>query len=480
MTICGADVSSHEARIAIGLGLRLESIRRYIFVSPFRSIKNKQLESSFFLMMSLLSDLRWRGLIHQTTDDPGMEAWLEERPRTVYAGFDPTADSLHVGSLLGLIVLRRFQKAGHKPIALVGGATGMIGDPSGKSAERNLLSREDLQRNVAGLGEQMSRFLDFQSGKNAAELVNNFDWIGPWSYLEFLRDVGKNFPVNVMLAKDSVKSRLGRNASGEGDGMSYTEFSYMLLQAYDFVHLNKSHGCELQAGGSDQWGNITAGIDLGRRMRGVQLRGLTWPLLTKSDGTKMGKTESGAVWLSADRTSPYEFYQYWINVDDADVAACLRMLTELSREEIEALDSARVADAGKRESQRRLAEELTRLVHQETGLAIAKKATAIFFGAEINDLDDDQLSQIFADVPSKELARTRLEKEGLPILDALVESGLAKSKGEARRTVGQGGAYVNNRRVEGIDACLTSAHLASQSVMVLRSGKKRYALLRFQ
>ena len=429
--------------------------------------------------MTLLSDLRWRGLVHQTTDDAGLEGWLEERPRTVYAGFDPTAESLHVGSLLGLIVLRRFQQAGHKPIAVVGGATGMIGDPSGKSAERNLLSKEDLARNVAAMGQQMSQFLDFECGDNSAALVNNFDWVGPWSYLEFLRDIGKNFPVNVMLAKDSVKSRLGRNEGEQVDGMSYTEFSYMLLQAYDFVHLYEKYGCELQAGGSDQWGNITAGIDLARRMRSVQLRGITWPLLTKSDGTKMGKTESGAVWLSADKTSPYQFYQYWINVDDADVGGCLRMLTDLSREEIESLDAAREADAGKRESQRRLAEELTRLVHQDQGLAVARQATNIFFGAEISDLDDDQLSQIFADVPSKVLSRSALGGDGFPILEAMVEAGLAKSKGEARRTVGQGGAYVNNRRVDGIETCLTSEHLASETVMVLRSGKKKYALLRF-
>ncbi len=429
--------------------------------------------------MTFLSDLRWRGLIHQTTDDAGFEAWLEERPRTVYAGFDPTADSLHIGSLLGLIVLRRFQLAGHKPIAVVGGATGMIGDPSGKSAERNLLSKEDLEKNIAGMGEQMRRFLDFDCGSCSAELVNNFDWVGPWSYLEFLRDVGKNFPVNVMLAKDSVKSRLGRGDQLQGDGMSYTEFSYMLLQAYDFVHLHDKLGCQLQAGGSDQWGNITAGIDLARRMRGVQLRGLTWPLLTKSDGTKMGKTESGAVWLSAERTSPYQFYQYWINVDDTDVGGCLRMLTELSREEVESLDAAREADAGKRESQRRLAEELTQLVHQADGLAVAQRATEIFFGAEISDLDDAQLTQIFVEVPSKQFPRSRLREEPLTIIDALVEAGLAKSKGEARRTVGQGGAYINNRRIEGIDTQLTTKHLASETVMVLRSGKKKYALLRF-
>ncbi len=431
------------------------------------------------MSLSLLSDLRWRGLIHQTTDDVGLEAWLNEKPRTVYAGFDPTADSLHVGSLLGLIVLRKFQQAGHLPIAVVGGATGMIGDPSGKRDERKLLSQMDLERNVAGLRSQLAAFLDFNPGPCAARLVNNLDWTGPWSYLQFLRDVGKNFPVNVMLAKDSVKSRLGSEDARQGGGMSYTEFSYMLLQAYDFVHLHDTFGCDLQAGGSDQWGNITAGIDLARRMRGVQLYGLTWPLLTKNDGTKMGKTASGAVWLSAERTSPYHFYQYWINIDDTDVGSCLRMLTELPRAEIEALDSAREAEAGKRESQRQLAKALTELVHGEQGLTAAQKATDIFFGAEINDLSNRQLGEIFADVPSCQMSNSRLA-EGLPILDALVESGLAKSKGDARRTVQQGGAYVNNRRVDGIDARLTLDQLASETVIVLRSGKKKYALLRFQ
>jgi tyrosyl-tRNA synthetase len=297
-----------------------------------------------------------------------------------------------------------------------------------------------------------------------------------YGYLEFLRDVGKNFPVNVMLAKDSVKSRLER----DDVGMSYTEFSYMLLQAYDFVYLYDKYNCQLQVGGSDQWGNITAGIDLARRMRGVQLYGITNPLLTKADGAKMGKTEQGAVWLSAKRTSPYQFYQYWINVEDADVGKCLRMLTELSREEIEALDKSREADAAKRESQRRMAEEMTRLVHGETGLAAAQRATEIFFGAEIADLDDAQLGEIFGDVPSKTLSRGRLsEGGGLSIVDALVEAGLAKSKGDARRTVEQGGAYVNNRRVESVEAQLSGRDLASETVMVLRSGKKKYALLRF-
>jgi tyrosyl-tRNA synthetase len=424
--------------------------------------------------MPLLDDLRWRGLVHQTTDDAGLSAWLESKPRAVYAGFDPTADSLHVGSLLPVLLLRRFQQAGHKPIAVVGGATGMIGDPSGKSQERNLLSPEAIEQNVAGLREQMRRFLDFDAGASAAVLVNNFDWTGPFSYLEFLRDVGKNFPVNVMLAKDSVKSRLERDDTG----LSYTEFSYMLLQAYDFVHLYDTFGCEIQVGGSDQWGNITAGIDLARRMRGVQLYGLTCPLLTKSDGSKMGKTETGTVWLSSARTSPYQFYQYWVRVDDADVGKCLRMLTTLTREENEALDAARVADAARRDSQRRLAEELTRLVHGAEGLAVAQRATDIFFGAEISDLNDAQLTEIFADVPSEQLPRGALT-DGLPIIDALVSAGLAKTKSDARRAVQQGGAYVNNRRIADVNARLSAADLASETVMVLRSGKKNYALLHF-
>jgi tyrosyl-tRNA synthetase len=430
--------------------------------------------------MAFFEDLQWRGLVHQTTD-PALGKWLENKPQTLYAGFDPTADSLHVGHMLGVMVLRRFQKAGHRPIAVVGGATGMIGDPSGKSAERNLLSKEQLQQNVAGMAAQMRRFIDFDVGGKAALLVNNHDWTGQWTYLEFLRDVGKNFPVNVMLAKDSVKSRLGRGEDADPQaGMSYTEFSYMLLQAYDFVHLYEAYGCELQAGGSDQWGNITAGIDLARRMKGAQLHGFTWPLLTKSDGSKMGKTESGAVWLAAERTSPYQFYQYWFNVDDAEAANCLRLLTELSREEIEVLDQSRASDPAKRGSQRRLAEELTKLVHGDAGLSTAKHATEIFFGAEISKLTDAELVQIFADVPSKELPASSLNAPGLPIVDALFEAGLAASKGEARRTVTQGGAYVNNRRIDSVDAKLTSADLASESVVVLRSGKKKYALLRFE
>ncbi|WP_425617914.1 tyrosine--tRNA ligase [Anatilimnocola sp. NA78] len=424
----------------------------------------------------LFADLTWRGLVNQTTADEHLPNWLNSGSRTVYCGFDPTSDSLHVGSLLPVMLLRRFQKAGHRPIALVGGATGMVGDPTGKTDERKLLDADTLRANVAGIRSQLERFIDFGDGKSTggAMLVNNFDWMGGISYLEFLRDVGKHFPVNVMLGKDSVKGRLERDS-----GISYTEFSYMLLQAYDFVVLKRKHGCELQIGGSDQWGNITAGIDLARRMDGSQLYGMTCPLLLKSDGTKMGKTEKGAVYLSAAKTSPYAFYQYWINLADADAGMALRFLTELAHEEIEALDAQRASEPHKRDSQKRLAEELTKLVHGEAGLDKARKATEIFFGAEIENLSDGELTEIFADVPNKQLAPSMLGGEGLPLIDALVESGLCKSKGDARRVVDQGGAYVNNRQQSGVNTRLTTTQLASETVMVLRSGKKNYALLRF-
>jgi tyrosyl-tRNA synthetase len=423
--------------------------------------------------VDLFTDLTWRGLIHQSTDPQQLQTWLASDQRTLYCGFDPTSDSLHIGSLLPALMLRRFQRAGHRPIALVGGATGMVGDPTGKSEERKLLSVEQLQQNMAGIERQLRALLDFQ-GPRGALLLNNHDWMRGFSFLDFLRDVGKHFPVNVMLSKDSVKDRLER----EG-GVSYTEFSYMLLQAYDFVYLNQKHGCELQIGGSDQWGNITAGIDLARRMHGAQLYAMTCPLLLTSEGVKMGKTEKGAVYLAADKTSPYSFYQYWINIADADAGMCLRFLTELSHEEIEVFDKSRADQPHLRESQKRLAEELTRLIHGELGLATAKKATDVFFGAEIENLSDAQLIDIFADVPSKSLPRDKLSGDGLPLADAFVEAGLAKSKSEARRTIAQGGAYVNNRPRTDVETKLSSTDLASETVLVLRSGKKKYGLLRF-
>lgn len=422
--------------------------------------------------MSILEELSWRGLIHQATNEQELRELLA-KPTIVYAGFDPTAESLHVGSLLPLMLLRRFQKAGHKPIALVGGATGMIGDPSGKTDERQLLSKEALAVNVAGIQKQMEQFLDFD-GPCAAVVVNNFEWMQSFSFLDFLRDVGKNFPVNVMLTKDSVKSRLERSDSG----LSYTEFSYMLLQAYDFVHLAQRFHCALQVGGSDQWGNITAGIDLGRRMLGRSLHGITCPLLTTSDGKKMGKTERGAIWLSAARTSPYEFYQYFINVADDDVLMVLRFLSEIGQDEYRELETAVRERPQDRTAQKRLAEALTGLVHGAQGLKSAEQATKTLFGAEIENLSDAELVQIFRDVPSKELPRSQLEA-GVGVIDAFCLSGLASSKSDARRSIGEGALYVNNRRVESIERTLGTGDLASETVIVLRSGKKRYALLRF-
>jgi tyrosyl-tRNA synthetase len=422
----------------------------------------------------LIEDLRWRGLLNQTTDENGIAELLNSGPQTIYIGFDPTATSLHVGGMMQLMMLRRFQRAGHNPIALVGGATGMIGDPSGKSEERNLLSADQLQKNVDGVAAQMRHFLDFE-GDNAAKLLNNFDWMKDYSYLEFLRDVGKNFPVGAMMGKESVRSRLESEA-----GLSYTEFSYMLLQAYDFVNLAQTHDCRIQAGGSDQWGNITAGIDLGRRMLGKQLFGITAPLLTTSDGRKMGKTESGAVWLDPERTSPYAFYQYWINVADEDVMRCLAYLTEIERAEYDELEDKTKNDPGQRTAQKRLAQWLTELVHGEAGVQSAQRATQILFGGELGDTTDSQLREIFADVPSCDVPKSALEGEGLWIVEALQTAKLCNSGGDARRALSEGGVYVNNTRVEDVQKRLTVDDLDGRSVLVLRRGKRKYALLKIQ
>lgn len=424
---------------------------------------------------NLLDELRWRGLIHQCTDELGLAKLLSSGPQAVYVGFDPTASSLHVGSMMQLMMLRRFQRAGHRPIALVGGATGMIGDPSGKSEERNLLSAQQLQENVDGVAAQMRCFLDFD-GDTGATLLNNFQWMQGYSYLEFLRDVGKSFPVGVMLGKESVRSRL----EGEA-GLSYTEFSYMLLQAYDFVHLCREQGCLIQAGGSDQWGNITAGIDLGRRMLGTQLFGLTAPLLTTSDGKKMGKTESGAVWLDANRTSPYQFFQYWKRVEDVDVMQCIAFLTEIERDEYDSLAEATKSDPGRQTAQNRLAEWMTTLVHGEEGLEAAQRASKKLFGGEIviGKESDAELGEIFADVPSNEVPRSRLSGDGYWVVEAFQDAGLVSSSSDARRAIKDGGAYVNNVRVTDVNRRLTEADLASETVMVLRKGKRNYALLRF-
>lgn len=425
----------------------------------------------------LLDELRWRGLLNQITDEEGLAKMLDSGMQTVYIGFDPTAPSLHVGSMMQLMMLRRFQRAGHRPIALVGGATGMIGDPSGKSEERNLLSAEQLQINVDGVAGQMRRFLDFDGedgfhGENGALLLNNFDWMKGYSYLEFLRDVGKNFPVGTMMGKESVRSRLGSEA-----GLSYTEFSYMLLQAYDFAYLAKEYGCKIQAGGSDQWGNITAGIELGRRMIGQQLFGMTAPLLTTSDGRKMGKTESGAVWLDAERTSPYAFYQYWINVADDDVMRCIAYLTEIEKSEYDDLAEQTETNPGRRAAQKRLAQWMTELVHGPEGIESAKRATQILFGGELGDTPDSQLREIFADVPSNEVTAEQLDGDGLWIVEALQIAGLCGSGGEARRSVKEGGVYLNNVRVDDDQRRIGASDFGDRFVVVLRRGKRKYALL---
>jgi tyrosyl-tRNA synthetase len=428
------------------------------------------------MTLDLVTDFEARGLIHQATDAARLREWLATPGRRIYAGFDPTADSLHVGHLVALVLLRRVAEAGHEPVALIGGATGMIGDPSGRSEERNLLSPDELAANIAGVGTQIRHILNAPGPGTAARhhVVDNADWMRGVGYLAFLRDVGKHVPLAQMLAKDSVKSRLDRDG-----GLSYTEFSYMLLQAWDFVHLSDALECRVQIGGSDQWGNITAGIELGRRLRSRELHGITCPLLTKSDGTKMGKTASGAIWLDPRRTSPYRFYQYWINLDDDDAGRCLARLTSLPIDEIRAIDARRAANPADRETQKRLAEELTRLVHGDAGLDAARQATAIFFGAEIGRLDDGQLAEIFGDVPSRDFARSSLEGEGLPLVEAFEATGLSQSRGAARRTIEQGGAYVNNRRVADAAHRLTTKDLVGGSTLVLRSGKKSYAIARF-
>jgi tyrosyl-tRNA synthetase len=427
--------------------------------------------------MNLFHDLQYRGIVKQVTD-PELERVLGAGPITLYIGFDPTADSLHVGSLLPLLTLRRFQLAGHKVIALVGGATGMIGDPSFKAQERALLDEAQLQHNLAGITKVIERFLVLD-GENAATVVNNFDWFKNVSYLQFLRDIGKHFTVNHMIAKESVRARL----EDREHGISYTEFSYMLLQAYDFYRLHKDRGCVLQCGGSDQWGNITAGIELTRRMEAAEGRpqpkmfGLTHPLVTKADGTKFGKSEQGTVWLDAKRTSPYRFYQFFIQTADADVISYLKYFTFLSREEITALEESLQREPEKRAAQQALAREVTRLVHGEDEVARAEAATQALFGTSIRDLDEATLLDVMSDAPSTQKSRDALGTYTL--IDALVESGLCTSKGAARKDIAAGGVYVNNERVNDVAATLKSSDLIGGSHVVLRKGKKNYHLLRF-
>lgn len=422
--------------------------------------------------MSLYEELSWRGFIKQMTHDE-LRTVLDTEPLTLYCGFDPTAESLHIGSLLPILGLAHFQRHGHKPLALVGGGTGLIGDPSGKTQERSMLTREDVERNVAGIRGQLERFLDF-SGDHAAVLLNNADWLCEIRLLDFLRDIGKHFSINMMLNRDSVRMRL----EDRDHGISYTEFSYILLQSYDFLYLNEKYECRLQVGGADQWGNIVSGMDLARRLRGAATYGLTFPLVTKSDGSKFGKSEGGNIWLDAGRTSPYKFYQFWLNQSDADVGRYLRYFTFLSRDEVETLEAQHAEAPHKRDAQRTLAAEVTRLVHGDTALANALAASQAMFGGDLSVLDARTLHEIFDEMPGAEFAADVLHADKL-LLDALVEAGVFASKGEARRLTRNGGLYVNNQRVDSEDQKISDSMLLSGNMMVIRTGKKNYHLLRF-
>lgn len=423
--------------------------------------------------VSLLEELAQRGLVEQTTHEQELQKALQTERLSVYCGVDPTADSIHVGHLLPFLTLARLQKAGHRPVVLVGGATGMIGDPSGRDSERTLLSDEEVAKNVEAIRNQLSQFVSFE-GENAAVMVNNYDWIGKMSYVEWLRDVGKHFTVNYMTAKESVRRRL----EDRDQGISYTEFSYMLLQAYDYYHLNKTLDCKLQIGGNDQWGNITAGIELIRKRGGGEAYGMTLPLLTTAAGEKFGKSAGNAVWLDPKRTSPYELYQFFLRTEDADVERLLLCFSMRPVEEIKTLVATHNEAPHKRDAQRALAEEMTQMIHGEDGLKRAQQASEVLFGSEITGFNDDELSKIFKDVPSQELERSRL-KEGYPIIELLADSTLYKSRGEARRALSAGGVYLNNRRVEDLEKLVTLEDLASETVLVLRKGKRNYLLTRF-
>lgn len=423
--------------------------------------------------MTILDDLQWRGLYADCTDLDALTKRLAEGPLTVYAGFDPTADSLHVGNLVPLLALRRFQLAGHHPIALAGGATGMVGDPSGRSSERNLQTPDQLAHNIAAIKNQLTRLLDFSAPNNPARLVDNSTWTAPITFLEFLRDVGKYFPVNSMLAKDSVRSRLESDT-----GISYTEFSYQLLQAHDFLHLRQTIDCELQVGATDQWGNITAGTDLIRKKLGATAWGLTFPLLTKADGTKYGKSASGAVWLDAKQTTPYRFYQFFIQAEDTEVMKLLKVLTFLSQGEIAALENELKANPGARAAHKALARSVTALVHGETACADAIRASEIMFGGELEGISESVFQDVVGEIPTKDLEKTKLEGAGSSLLDLLMHARLAPSRGQARKDVEGGGIYLNNVRVGESGRSVTTSDLLFGKYLLLRKGKRTYAVLR--
>ncbi len=423
-------------------------------------------------MDALSEELRWRGLVNQLTD-PDLAKRLDHDRLTAYVGFDPTASSLGVGNLLQLCTLRRLQERGHRPIALAGGGTGSIGDPGGRSEERPLLTAEELEANLSGIRPQLGRFLDFDAG---ALLLDNGDWLWDLGLLEFLRDVGKHFTVNTMVAKETVRARL----DAEERSISYTEFSYMLLQAYDFLHLFDTQGCVLQLGGSDQWGNIVMGVELIRRVRRAQCFGLTTPLVVKADGTKFGKTEAGNLWLDPSRTSPYQFFQAFVRTEDAVVGKYLRFFTWLDRARIEELEAATTDHPERREAQRVLAREVTALVHGDTEAARADRAASVLFSEEIAGLDEGLLLEVLSDAPSTTLARAELDGEGLELVDALVRTGLTPSRSAARNTIEQGGAYVGNRRETDPRRCLGVGDLLNDRYLLLRKGKRHQHVLRFE
>ncbi|MFP3918683.1 tyrosine--tRNA ligase [Lysinibacillus telephonicus] len=417
----------------------------------------------------LLKDLQWRGLLYQQTDAEGMEKLLNEEKVSLYVGVDPTADSMHIGHIVPLLTLRRFQQAGHRPILLVGGATGMIGDPSGRSTERNLLTAEQIDKNVAGLKKQMERIFDFGEEQNSAQLVNNYDWISKLNVIEFLRDYGKLININYLLAKDTIASRLET-------GISFTEFTYTIIQGIDFNHLYDNYNVKIQVGGSDQWGNITTGLEVIRKTHDEDAKafGITIPLVTKADGTKFGKTAGGAVWLDAEKTSPYEFYQFWINSADADVIKYLKIFTFLSREEIEALEVSVQEEPHLRKAQKALAEEMTRLIHGEEALETAQRITAALFSGDLKTLSAAEMKNAFKDVPS-----TELPKEDKNIVDLLVEANISSSKRQAREDVTNGAISINGEKVNDLEYTVDGKDRLEDEFAIIRRGKKKYHMVKF-
>ena len=427
--------------------------------------------------INFVKELEWRGMINNMM--PGTEEQLNKEMTSAYVGIDPTADSLHIGHLVGIMMLKHLQRAGHRPIALIGGATGMIGDPSMKSQERVLIDEATLRHNQECLRKQLEKFLDFNSGApNAAILVNNYDWMKNYSFLQFIRDVGKHLTVNYMMAKDSVKKRLAANAD---HGMSFTEFSYQLLQGYDFLYLYEHEGCRLQMGGSDQWGNITTGTELIRRMNGGEAFAITCPLITKADGTKFGKTEGGNVWLDPKRTSPYKFYQFWLNVSDEDAAKYIKIFTDLTQEEIAKLEEEQAADPGLRPLQKRLAKEITTRVHSAADYEMAVEASQILFSNKANDIlhkiDESTLLSVFEGVPQFEISKAKLE-EGIPAISLLTdEAAVFPSKGEMKKMTQGGGVSINKEKLTDQNATISTADLLNGKYILAQRGKKNYYLL---